>query len=226
MANNYTEFSVHVGPLTEDERQWFTEQCECVEIPPPASAADADDIPATRPRYLVDDPRIDSDDCEDVQFQYEFLGKGEDLSAVFFADEQGDSWLLAILLQKYLAKFHPDDCLWVTYACTCSKPRPDEFSGGGHFITAEEIESWDAWDFVEKKNHRFRNTVLPARRLAQKAQALGIVAEQLDELVHEQQAGAAARIDNDGLDSQLLYLVEQCGADAVEQQLDQLAADR
>lgn len=216
MANNYTEFSVHVSPLTEPERQWFLEQCK---------EADEDD-PITLPRYLRDDPRIEPDDCDGLPFQYEFLGEGDNLSAVFFSEEAGDSWLLAILLQKYLAKFHPDDCLWLTYACTCSKPRPDEFSGGGHFITAEEIENWDAWAFVEEKNRHFKNAVLPARRLAEKAQALGIVAEQLDELVHEQQAAAAARIDNDGLESQLLYLVEQCGPEAVEQDLHRLADER
>lgn len=224
MANNYTQFSVQIGPLTAEQRQWFIEQCAAVEVPEPAELGGAEDMTTTLPQYLVGDPNVDLDAYGDVQFAYDFSGEGGEFSAFFYAEEQGNSWLLAVLLQKYLAKFHPDDCIGLGFACTCSKPRPDEFGGGAHFITADAIESWSSWDFVEDQNCRFKNAVLPARRLVQKAQALGIKEEQLDELVHEQQAGAAARIDNDGLESQLLYLVEQCGAEAVEQQLDELAA--
>lgn len=53
-----------------------------------------------------------------------------------YAYEHGDLERLAGCVQDFLAKFRPRDCFGLTFAFTCSKPRPDEFGGGAVFVTA------------------------------------------------------------------------------------------
>jgi hypothetical protein len=59
-------------------------------------------------------------------------------------------------------------------------------------------------------------------RLVDKAEASGLTAEDIDELVHEFAASLAADVNNGGLGEQLRYLVEGLGAQRTEQQLDEL----
>lgn len=62
-----------------------------------------------------------------------------------------------------------------------------------------------------------------AGQLAALAERLGLDAEQLDELVHEQYSQIAAAINNEGLESQLTFLEGRLGTKAVEDELRQLA---
>lgn len=62
-----------------------------------------------------------------------------------------------------------------------------------------------------------------AGQLAALAERLGLDAEQLDELVHEQYSQIAAAINNEGLESQLTFLAGRLGTKAVEDELRQLA---
>jgi hypothetical protein len=59
------------------------------------------------------------------------------------------------------------------------------------------------------------------QRLVAKAEAAGLQAEDLDELVHELASSIAADINNDGMDAQLRYLAEEMGLPAAEKQLDE-----
>jgi len=59
-------------------------------------------------------------------------------------------------------------------------------------------------------------------RLVDKAEAAGLVPEDLDELVHELAASVAADVNNGGLDDQIRYLVDGMGVQQTERQLDDL----
>jgi hypothetical protein len=59
-------------------------------------------------------------------------------------------------------------------------------------------------------------------RLAEKADANGLKAEDLDDLVHELAASSAADVNNAGLEEQLRYLVDGLGAQQTQRQLDEL----
>ncbi|HVX09966.1 MAG TPA: hypothetical protein VHC22_02075 [Pirellulales bacterium] len=62
--------------------------------------------------------------------------------------------------------------------------------------------------------------------LVKAAERLGLDAEQLDELVHEQYGQIAAAINNEGLEAQLGFLAGRLGAKAVEDELRDLAKTR
>ena len=55
------------------------------------------------------------------------------------------------LMQKFLAKWRPDDYLTINWACTCSKPRVGEFGGGATFVTATEIEYINSGTWLYEK---------------------------------------------------------------------------
>ena len=59
-------------------------------------------------------------------------------------------------------------------------------------------------------------------RLAEKADASGLKAEDCDEMVHELAASVAADVNNGGLEDQIAYLVDGLGAQHTERQLDEL----
>ena len=60
------------------------------------------------------------------------------------------------------------------------------------------------------------------RRLVGGAEARGIVAEQLDDAVHDAASALASTINNQGLSAQLAFLIDQWGDAAAERFLDQL----
>ncbi len=62
--------------------------------------------------------------------------------------------------------------------------------------------------------------------LLDKAEAGGLKAEDLDEIVHELASSIAADINNSGMDGQIGYLVDQMGVQAVAKQIEQLAEKR
>jgi hypothetical protein len=63
-------------------------------------------------------------------------------------------------------------------------------------------------------------------RLADKAKANGLKAEDLDNIVHDLAAGMAADVNNGGLGDQLYYLVVGLGAQHADRQIDELIAGR
>jgi hypothetical protein len=62
--------------------------------------------------------------------------------------------------------------------------------------------------------------------LLAKAEAAGLKAEDLDEIVHELAASIAADINTSGMDGQLTYLIGQMGYEATNKQLDRLTEER
>lgn len=60
-----------------------------------------------------------------------------------YAEECGSPQNVAWLIQKFLKRFCPKKHWIMTWACTCSKPRVGEFSGGAILVTANAIRWFD-----------------------------------------------------------------------------------
>jgi hypothetical protein len=88
---------------------------------------------------------------EEAPFDYTFTNN----SVNFFAEEYGDTYALALLVQEFLAKFRPNKSFSINYAETCSKMRVEEFSGGAVFVTAHGIEYCNPRQWLETKISEF-----------------------------------------------------------------------
>ena len=82
-----------------------------------------------------------------VPFEYSFRNG----LVNFFAEEYGDPYALAELVQEFLAKFRPNKFFAINYSETCSKMRLEEFSGGAVFVTAHSIEYCNPRQWLETK---------------------------------------------------------------------------
>ena len=56
-----------------------------------------------------------------------------------YAPESGNPWTAAVLVHAFLSKFRPKEIVRFSVAYTCSKMRPDEFSGEDFIVTANGI---------------------------------------------------------------------------------------
>ena len=208
MADNYLQFSESLDALTPEEAQWLRQQLE-------------EDPHTYCPEFLKDFADREADDT-DCGFACDFRDDAQERSLWISAEEHGDVWRVAHLVQKFLRQFRPDQCWSLTYANTCSKLRLGEFGGGAVFITADDVRGNDSYDYIEEQRLAFTRRQQHDRRLVHKAEGLGIEPEQLNAAVHEAAAAVAASINNAGLDDQIAYLVEQLGGPETEQLLDGL----
>lgn len=160
MADSYLEFSEVLPCMTADEEAWLRTQLEIVyvfgeqeyaegHLPEELDSAEAAWYGCRAWRDLED---YEPDESTPVGFAWEFHDdqgpRGWGRHAWFHAEENGDPWRVAHVVQKFLRRFRPDQCWSLTYALTCSKPCAGEFGGGGLFVTAEAIRFVDAHDFV------------------------------------------------------------------------------
>lgn len=141
MADYYLEFSETLDGLEPKEEKWLREQL-------------AADPGADCPAFLLDCEDRDPDDS-DYGFEWSFHGEAEERHLWVHADDHGDVDRLAHLVQKFLKTFRPDQCWSLSYANTCSKPRPDGFGGGALFVTADEIRSYSSGEFIYQQRQVF-----------------------------------------------------------------------
>ena len=169
MANNYLQFSEVIPRLTADEEHWLAEQLEVVHIHNgkeytehdlPKELA-AEDIQWSGCRAYLDLDGFDPEMEDGAGFCYKF-DTDNDASCNWgrhlwvYAEEYGDVDRLAHLVQKFLKRFRPQDSWSLGYACTCSKPRVGEFSGGAVHVTADKIAWENAADFIALQYRIFK----------------------------------------------------------------------
>jgi len=106
-----------MGPLTEEETQWFVKAIEEMDDPPEES-----DI----------EPEI-------VDFQWN-VDKGY---INFYSDESGDVEQVCDLVHRFFKEHRPQDRFTIRWAYTCSKPRAGGFGGGIACVTAYDIRFFD-----------------------------------------------------------------------------------
>jgi hypothetical protein len=164
MADNYLEFSQTLTELTAEEADWLEQQLQPVVVF--GDREFAEDDPAIKtmaaypsyegPRFLRDHPDFDYQ-CDERGFECKFTRDVNDGSRNLwlYAECCGSPGYVAWLVQKFFKQFRPSQCWSLTYACTCSKPRVGEFSGGALFVTAAEIKYFSADDFIEQERAAF-----------------------------------------------------------------------
>lgn len=77
-------------------------------------------------------------------------------SVWFYSDEYGEPEYVAEVLYNYLAEFSLDKSISFSWASTCSKLRLDEFTGGGCFITKDDVEFMIVDTWLGKKEAEWR----------------------------------------------------------------------
>ena len=166
MANNYLQFSEVIAQLTGQEIVWLKDQLKTVYVIggteyeedqlPPGIDNKAQWVGCRAYRDLAE---YAGEFDEGPGFDFKFLVDEPDHRCGrhlwIYADESGYVGQVAHLLQKFLRTFRPRECWSLTYALTCSKLRVGEFSGGGVFVTADEIVWNNADDFVEEQREAF-----------------------------------------------------------------------
>jgi hypothetical protein len=127
MADYFTQFSEMLGDLTDQERAWIKER-----IKEDQQAKDEDSY------GWCDDDRV-------MEFDFEFEPEGlvEESHFWIYSDTCGSPDCVADFVQKFLARFRPEDSWTLSWANTCSKPRLDSFGGGTMVVTASEIKACD-----------------------------------------------------------------------------------
>ena len=151
MSNTYVQFSEALKLKSDEEKEWVADHFELF------SELSGLDKPDEHPRYeewnkLRNEVYELDDGAEAPEFQWE-ISDGEWLSV--YAEEAGSPDHAAKFAQLFLKKFHPDDCFTLTWACSCSSPEPGAFGGGAAFVTAENIEWEDSFDWANLKRKGF-----------------------------------------------------------------------
>ncbi|MEX2389230.1 MAG: hypothetical protein WD534_15235 [Phycisphaeraceae bacterium] len=176
MANDYLQFSIDVPGLTPAERYWLERQLDadllqaaaihqstCDELHALPGAEREAAYHESRARYLQASPDgieprdlvllghyRQQEDTLGFESLFERDREGEQI-LLLFAEEQGDVEPVAVLLKAFLERFRPMQQLALTWACTCSKPRPGAFGGGGVIISAERCVWFDAHQWVQER---------------------------------------------------------------------------
>lgn len=137
MANNYTTFSAMLPIKTVKEAEWVEKTLSQIE-----AMCDGED--GKYPAWMSD--------FEEVGY----LGFDTELHTEglwIYTEESGIVDHVAIFVRAFLKEFHPDKFWKMTWACTCSKPRVDEFDGGAMIVTATTISfmNADRWFAQAKK---------------------------------------------------------------------------
>ena len=133
MANNYLQFSAILKLNSIQEREWATRELEL--LPGDSYGDDGDDYPEDKPKMRCEH----TIDQEGIWFRAGEYGEPEDV---------------ANFVQRFLKEFRYKTGWHMTWACTCSKLRVDEFTGGGVFVTARKQKWFIPYDLINKEVER------------------------------------------------------------------------
>ena len=160
MADTFVQFSEELSKLTAEEAAWLKEQLQPIVVFDDREFAEDDPAIATLPGSPdFTGPRFLRDKSAVVRrydwrgFEFTFLYDEETLW--LHCDSHATPKHAAWLVQKFLKRFRPDQCWWLTYATSCSNLRTGEFSGGAVFVTAAEITFHTVYDFVQQQRATF-----------------------------------------------------------------------
>ena len=142
MADTYVQFSEELR-VTKRDIKFIKERIEYFEYPPGEDeGAEWDGFFAACEAYEVQDT-----DHSALEFEVEY----NDKSVIFYADESGNPYHVAKLVQDLFRKYHHDACFTIEWAVSSNRARPGSFSGGAMFVTAEKIEAFSTYQWLQKK---------------------------------------------------------------------------
>jgi len=142
MANNYQQSSFQIDLRNEEEGKFLIEKMVWYEA-----------IVSGEHELLLEDDEeheftdIEKQLCEEG-WGWNYEKEGNQL--VIFCEEGGQIDVMAGLLQDFLQKFRPNECIVFTWSYTCSKMRPGEFGGGGALVGPTSILYMDIQDELSK----------------------------------------------------------------------------
>ncbi|MBF0244425.1 MAG: hypothetical protein HQL31_04040 [Planctomycetes bacterium] len=160
MANNYSSTSIMIPLLNDRELKWCINAMKTTTI-------DLEDglDPVEVENWRVDEIEdVLTNSPEDIQDKVAFTS---DFSYELLRDKEmkpTDIWIhsdnanvddIAKFMFKFLCDSRPDGSLSFMWSETCSKPRPDEFSGGGCFITSDGIQWFSVWNQINEAKNLF-----------------------------------------------------------------------
>ena len=152
MSNNYVLFSESLKVDAAD-LAWIKAKLRYFENPPD------DDALVAWEAYIAECNayELDAEDAgrgstvRGLEFDVDF---GDD-EVIFYAEECGNWFHVAKLVQGLFREFHHNASWFIAWAETCSKARPGQFGGGAAFVTAENVEIFSAYDFIAAKSKDF-----------------------------------------------------------------------
>ena len=158
MANNYLQFSLHVPLKIKAKLRWVAKTLAAI-----TRLFDSPgEIDEKRARALGPlGKRIIDERWDYLDFQWSLEPAHDDahVGALWiYADESGNPDQVAVVLEEYLKLFAPTGVITFTWACTCSKMRVDEFSGGAAVVTAGGTKMLDAQSWAEDLAAKFVST--------------------------------------------------------------------
>ena len=142
MSPSHLQFSEVLPKLTVEEAAWFPRYME------------------TRHKglSLLGEPM----DYDENSFfpDFRFVIKTSDgdwgTYAWFFSENSASVMQVAEVVQEFLKRFRRNDCFILTWAEWDDHPRVGQFDGGGLFVTAEDIETFHAVEWAQKREDNFK----------------------------------------------------------------------
>lgn len=177
MANNYLLFSTMFVLKNEEEKALMTKYLAYFD-----AKADDEDVDKAGKELGKDDLAYIAELSvlrnESWHIDYRFTkvqdpdaaGQAELPAVLFISDEGNDIEPVAAAIHLFLRRTQRKTRSHVfTWACTCSKPRVDEFYGGACLVTAKDIYWMSSTDQVDYLMHIAKR----AERHAKRAERLG-----------------------------------------------------
>lgn len=162
MANNYTQFSFIIQNLTPAEQAWTRDWLTRLRTIATLIHDEDDETPLSPPLSMKEgeDPLVTTIVSEGLCVDWEI----DDEGLWIYGEDAGDVEQAATITQRFLAMWRPKQYVTFTWADTCSKMRPDEFSGGGVLVTARSVRYCSASIWVARQRARLatRGGLTPA----------------------------------------------------------------
>jgi len=161
MPHNFIQFSEVIPQLTDKEESWLRAQLQTIAVLDGQEVELADEKNApknaawTGPRFLRPD-NLRGGSYESLDFAFEFDMDDESGRHLWlYGDSLGGPEKVTALVEQFLETCRPDQCWTLTWATHCSRPCVGAFGGGAVFVTAEDTEWYNAFDFVCDEQDEF-----------------------------------------------------------------------
>ena len=153
MADNYLQFSTNIELQNEEERTWWKRRLDFdYEEERENPIHFNEEEPVSAEAKLFKKLCLDEDhECWDFDYTFD----KDDL--IFYSEECGSPGVVAELVHNFYKDMRPDgdDVFIVTWACTCSQMRLNEFDGGAAVATKSGV----GWCGVDDQVEYAKNNV-------------------------------------------------------------------
>ena len=141
MADTYVQFSEGLELRTKAESEWIHARYEFFRNPPDEESDEWSSFAEACTRYEVQDLEYPA-----LEFELEETDNG----VIFYADECGNPYQVAMLVQDFL-RAHEGGNFSLTWSVSSNRHRPGSFGGGALFVTERSIEMLDTHQWCNDK---------------------------------------------------------------------------